>query len=47
MLITCSVPRLRRLLQCYNADQRVVLGERYGYGLAKQHGYNYPTGGAG
>uniref|UniRef100_A0AAV2JB77 Fringe-like glycosyltransferase domain-containing protein n=1 Tax=Knipowitschia caucasica TaxID=637954 RepID=A0AAV2JB77_KNICA len=41
-----SLPRLRRLLSCYDHKEPVSLGERYGYGLV-QSGYSYPTGGAG
>uniref|UniRef100_A0A8C6TWP8 Beta 3-glucosyltransferase b n=1 Tax=Neogobius melanostomus TaxID=47308 RepID=A0A8C6TWP8_9GOBI len=41
-----SLPRLRRLLSCYDPKDAVSLGERYGYGLV-QSGYSYPTGGAG
>ncbi|XP_020778644.1 beta-1,3-glucosyltransferase [Boleophthalmus pectinirostris] len=41
-----SLPRLRRLLSCYDPKEAVSLGERYGYGLV-QSGYSYPTGGAG
>lgn len=41
-----SIPRLRRLLSCYDADGPVLLGERYGYGLGTG-GYSYVTGGGG
>lgn len=41
-----SLPRLRRLLSCYDPEEAVSLGERYGYGLV-QNGYSYTTGGAG
>ncbi|XP_062393033.1 beta-1,3-glucosyltransferase-like isoform X2 [Sardina pilchardus] len=41
-----SLPRLRRLLSCYNPKEPVCLGERYGYGLI-QNGYSYITGGGG
>ncbi|XP_027131789.1 beta-1,3-glucosyltransferase isoform X3 [Larimichthys crocea] len=41
-----SLPRLRRLLHCYNPKEAVSLGERYGYSLI-QNGYSYATGGAG
>uniref|UniRef100_A0A1A8S461 Beta 1,3-galactosyltransferase-like b n=1 Tax=Nothobranchius rachovii TaxID=451742 RepID=A0A1A8S461_9TELE len=41
-----SLPRLRRLLRCYDPKEAVVLGERYGYGLV-HHGYSYITGGGG
>ncbi|KAK2169117.1 hypothetical protein LSH36_12g16120 [Paralvinella palmiformis] len=43
-----SVPNLRKLLTCYDHDEPVVLGERYGYGVFHEHsGYNYITGGGG
>lgn len=41
-----SLPRLRRLLRCYDPKEAVSLGERYGYGLV-QNGYSYSTGGGG
>ncbi|XP_069748627.1 beta 3-glucosyltransferase a isoform X2 [Narcine bancroftii] len=41
-----SVPRLQRLLSCYNPKEPIILGERYGYGLATG-GYSYITGGGG
>ncbi|XP_076024827.1 beta-1,3-glucosyltransferase [Genypterus blacodes] len=41
-----SLPRLRRLLRCYDPREPVSLGERYGYGLV-QNGYSYATGGGG
>ncbi|XP_072231489.1 beta-1,3-glucosyltransferase isoform X2 [Leuresthes tenuis] len=41
-----SLPRLRRLLHCYDPKEAVILGERYGYGLV-QNGYSYITGGGG
>ncbi|KAM9332067.1 beta-1,3-glucosyltransferase-like [Pholidichthys leucotaenia] len=41
-----SLPRLRQLLRCYDPNEAVSLGERYGYGLA-QKGYSYTTGGGG
>ncbi|KAM7374467.1 hypothetical protein PAMP_007123 [Pampus punctatissimus] len=41
-----SLPRLRRLLRCYDPKEAVSLGERYGYGLV-QSGYSYTTGGGG
>uniref|UniRef100_A0A3P8VZJ2 Beta 3-glucosyltransferase b n=1 Tax=Cynoglossus semilaevis TaxID=244447 RepID=A0A3P8VZJ2_CYNSE len=41
-----SLPRLRRLLRCYDPKEEVSLGERYGYGLV-QNGYSYITGGGG
>ncbi|XP_037402825.1 beta-1,3-glucosyltransferase isoform X2 [Pygocentrus nattereri] len=41
-----SLPRLRRLLHCYDPSEAVSVGERYGYGLS-QGGYSYITGGGG
>ncbi|XP_041116023.1 beta-1,3-glucosyltransferase-like, partial [Polyodon spathula] len=41
-----SVPRLQKLLSCYDANEPVFLGERYGYGLGIG-GYSYVTGGGG
>ncbi|XP_056141306.1 beta-1,3-glucosyltransferase [Lampris incognitus] len=41
-----SLPRLRRLLRCYDPRDPVSLGERYGYGSTHQ-GYSYTTGGGG
>ncbi|XP_051783150.1 beta 3-glucosyltransferase a [Erpetoichthys calabaricus] len=41
-----SVPRLQKLLGCYNPNEPVFLGERYGYGLGTG-GYSYITGGGG
>ncbi|XP_041349949.1 beta-1,3-glucosyltransferase-like [Gigantopelta aegis] len=42
-----SLKQLRKLLACYDAKEVVVMGERYGYGVAKGYGYNYITGGGG
>lgn len=41
-----SIFRLRRLLSCYDPNEPVFLGERYGYGLGTG-GYSYITGGGG
>ncbi|KAI4888788.1 hypothetical protein NFI96_028294 [Prochilodus magdalenae] len=41
-----SLPRLRRLLRCYDPSEPVSVGERYGFGLS-QGGYSYITGGGG
>ncbi|XP_029029161.1 beta-1,3-glucosyltransferase isoform X2 [Betta splendens] len=41
-----SLPRLRRLLSCYDPREALSLGEKYGYGLVHS-GYSYTTGGAG
>ncbi|TNN54729.1 Beta-1,3-glucosyltransferase [Liparis tanakae] len=40
------LPRLRRLLRCYDSKEAVSLGERYGYSLLL-NGYSYTTGGGG
>ena len=42
-----SLERLRRLLACYNPEDHLALGERYGYQVAKGYGYDYVTGGGG
>ncbi|XP_074842264.1 beta-1,3-glucosyltransferase isoform X2 [Carettochelys insculpta] len=41
-----SIYRLRKLLSCYDPNEPVFLGERYGYGLGTG-GYSYITGGGG
>ncbi|KAM8977621.1 beta-1,3-glucosyltransferase [Pelodytes ibericus] len=41
-----SLSRLRKLLSCYDSNEAIFLGERYGYGLGTR-GYNYITGGGG
>uniref|UniRef100_A0A8C3CZC7 Beta-1,3-glucosyltransferase n=1 Tax=Cairina moschata TaxID=8855 RepID=A0A8C3CZC7_CAIMO len=41
-----SIFRLRQLLSCYDPNEAVFLGERYGYGLGTG-GYSYITGGGG
>lgn len=46
LFIFFSLPRLRRLLRCYDPKEAVTLGERYGYGLVRT-GYSYTTGGGG
>lgn len=44
-----SISRLATLLSCYDAEDRLIIGERYGYGFDSdgREGYDYPTGGAG
>lgn len=42
-----SLGRLLRLLTCYNPRNPLALGERYGFRLWENNGYNYLTGGAG
>ncbi|KAK6027717.1 hypothetical protein OSTOST_06251 [Ostertagia ostertagi] len=44
-----SIPRLLRLLSCYDSNEKIIIGERYGYGFSSfgATGYDYPTGGAG
>uniref|UniRef100_A0A8C3R0Y5 Beta-1,3-glucosyltransferase n=1 Tax=Cyanoderma ruficeps TaxID=181631 RepID=A0A8C3R0Y5_9PASS len=41
-----SIFRLQKLLSCYDPNEPVFLGERYGYGLGTG-GYSYITGGGG
>ncbi|KAF7251241.1 Beta-1,3-glucosyltransferase [Varanus komodoensis] len=41
-----SISRLQTLLSCYEPNEPVILGERYGYGLGSG-GYSYITGGGG
>ena len=38
--------RIHRLTACYNPEEPVFIGERYGYNL-NSHGYPYITGGGG
>ncbi|KAK2823392.1 hypothetical protein Q7C36_019992 [Tachysurus vachellii] len=40
------LPRLRQHLHCYDPNEAVIIGERYGYTLSKG-GYSYITGGGG
>ncbi|CAN7985194.1 unnamed protein product, partial [Ixodes hexagonus] len=42
-----SMPRLLDLLGCFNAEDEIALGERYGFGTASGLGYDYLTGGSG
>lgn len=42
-----SAYRLHRLTACYDGNQPLFIGERYGYGLNTGHGYPYVTGGGG
>lgn len=43
-----SVARLLRLLTCYNPNNPIAIGERYGFRTwNNNHGYNYLTGGGG
>ena len=42
-----SFRRLVRLLSCYDHESDVALGEKYGYGLDSDYGYDYITGGGG
>ncbi|XP_065173510.1 beta-1,3-glucosyltransferase isoform X2 [Atheta coriaria] len=42
-----SVSHVMNLLTCYNPEESIVLGERYGYGVRTHKGYNYITGGGG
>ena len=46
--VNSSYERLRHHLACYESNEPVLLGERYGYGINhRPHGYEYPTGGGG
>ncbi|KAF5298066.1 hypothetical protein FQA39_LY11834 [Lamprigera yunnana] len=42
-----SVRRLQEFLSCYNCSTLIALGERYGYNVYNEDGYNYITGGGG
>ncbi|VDM69385.1 unnamed protein product, partial [Strongylus vulgaris] len=44
-----SIPRLLQLLSCYDSKDKMIIGERYGYGFSTsgRDGYDYPTGGSG
>lgn len=42
-----SVSRLVQLLNCYDTEEAIFLGEKYGYGLFTKNGYAYITGGGG
>jgi len=42
-----SPVRLAQLLACYSTEEPIILGQRYGYGMAGGRGYNYVTGGGG
>ncbi|XP_072047911.1 beta-1,3-glucosyltransferase-like [Amphiura filiformis] len=42
-----SVARVQKLLACYDSNDAVVLGERYGYAHMAGYGYDYLTGGGG
>lgn len=46
VLLLASLPRLRQHLHCYDPNEAVIIGERYGYTLSKG-GYSYITGGGG
>ncbi|KAL1480275.1 hypothetical protein MTO96_051173, partial [Rhipicephalus appendiculatus] len=41
------IPRLLDLLSCFDPEDDVALGERYGFGAATERGYDYLTGGSG
>lgn len=42
-----SLARIQKLLTCYNANDPVALGQRYGFRLNDDDGYDYLTSGAG
>lgn len=39
-----SVSTLINFLGCFNGNEDVCIGERYGYHLLSDNGYNYITG---
>eukprot|EP00095_Tigriopus_kingsejongensis_P006246 snap_masked-scaffold1159_size58420-processed-gene-0.4 protein:Tk06246 transcript:snap_masked-scaffold1159_size58420-processed-gene-0.4-mRNA-1 annotation:"general transcription factor iif subunit 1 isoform x1" len=42
-----SVGKLASMLRCYDPQDLVAIGQRYGFRIATgQHGYDYPTGGS-
>ena len=45
--LCCSVPRLLRMLACYDPDEAILMGEAYGFMAHKPVGYTYITGGGG
>ena len=45
--LCCSVPRLLRMLACYDPDEPILMGEAYGFMAHKPVGYTYITGGGG
>ena len=42
-----SMDRLLSILRCYNSEEVIFLGERYGYGVVNGVGYDYITLGGG
>lgn len=42
-----SLARIQKLLTCYNSKNFVALGQRYGFRLRENDGYDYLTSGAG
>ncbi|KAH7956919.1 hypothetical protein HPB52_013556 [Rhipicephalus sanguineus] len=50
-ILSCAlnhrIPRLLDLLSCFDSEDDVALGERYGFGAATERGYDYLTGGSG
>lgn len=42
-----SIPRLLDLLSCLDPQDDLALGERYGFAVASEMGYDYLTGGSG
>lgn len=42
-----NIKELRKILNCYDPNEAIAIGEKYGYGLSKDHGYTYLTGGGG
>ncbi|CAD5116311.1 DgyrCDS5216 [Dimorphilus gyrociliatus] len=42
-----NIAELRKILSCYDPNEAIAIGEKYGFGLAKDYGYSYITGGGG
>lgn len=45
--VSCSTYRLQKLLGCYKSSDAIAIGERYGFKVLFDYGYNYLTGGGG
>uniref|UniRef100_A0A1I7T7Y0 N-acetylgalactosaminide beta-1,3-galactosyltransferase n=1 Tax=Caenorhabditis tropicalis TaxID=1561998 RepID=A0A1I7T7Y0_9PELO len=44
-----SWKRLKQMLEMYDPEEKIIIGERYGFGFGMdgESGYDYPTGGSG
>uniref|UniRef100_A0A915L9A3 Beta-1,3-glucosyltransferase n=1 Tax=Romanomermis culicivorax TaxID=13658 RepID=A0A915L9A3_ROMCU len=44
-----SLERLEKLVKCFDLEEKIIIGERYGFGFSASgdRGYDYPTGGSG